>query len=100
MNATIPKDFCPDAACAAWPQVGAPPASYRSRAAMQCVTSAQSPARDPQDLLLAVETTQLRRGGSQVDSGAAKSLKVALAQSGPKSMRRSSPRDLDGRYRR
>ena len=35
-----------------------------------------------------------------VDSGAAKTLKVAPAQSGPKSVRRSSPRDLDGRYRR
>ena len=41
-----------------------------------------------------------RNGGSQVDSEAAKSLKVAPAQSGPKSMRRSSPQDLYARYRR
>ena len=59
-----------------------------------------APARDPEDLLLAPETTQLRSGGLRVDSEAAKLLKVAPAQSGPKSMRRSSPRDLDGRYRR
>ena len=50
--------------------------------------------------LLAREMTPLCSKGLWVDSEAAKLLKVALAQSGPKSMRRSSPRDLGGRYRR
>ena len=45
-------------------------------------------------------TREMHEPGLHVDSEAAKSLKVAPAQSGPKSMRRSSPRDLDGRYRR
>ena len=50
--------------------------------------------------LLAREMQRVCSRGLRVDSGAAKSLKVAPAQSGSKSMRRSSPRDLDGRYRR
>ena len=87
-------------ACAVWAKVGAPLASYGPRAAIDCVTSAQLLARDPQDLLLTPETTQLHSGGLWVDSEAAKSLKVAPAQSGSKSMRRSSPRDLYARYRR
>jgi len=50
--------------------------------------------------LLAREMPRVCSRGVRVDSEAAKKLKVALEQSGPKSMRRSSPRDLDGRYRR
>ena len=63
-----------------------------SRAGAQGVTSKSK--------LLAREMPQACSRGLRVDSEAAKLLKVALAQSGPKSMRRSSPRDLDGRYRR
>jgi len=44
--------------------------------------------------LLAREMPRVCSRGLRVDSEAAKSLKVALAQSGSKSMRRSSPRDL------
>ena len=44
--------------------------------------------------LLAREMPRVCSRGLRVDSEAAKSLKVAPAQSGPKSMRRSSPRDL------
>ena len=50
--------------------------------------------------LLAREMPRVCSRGLRVDSEAAKLLKVALEQSGSKSMRRSSPRDLDGRYRR
>ena len=50
--------------------------------------------------LLAREMPRVCSRGLRVDSEAAKLLKVALAQSGPKSMRRRPPRDLDGRYRR
>ena len=50
--------------------------------------------------LLAREMPRVCSRGLRVDSEAAKLLKVALAQSGSKSVRRSSPRDLDGRYRR
>ena len=50
--------------------------------------------------LLALELLRVCSRGLRVNSEAAKSLKVAPAQSGPKSMRRSSPRDLGGRYRR
>ena len=50
--------------------------------------------------LLARERPRVCSRGLRVDSGAAKSLKVARAQSGPKSVRRSSPRGLHGRYRR
>ena len=50
--------------------------------------------------LLAREMPRVCSRGLRVDSEAAKSLKVAPAQSGSKSMRRSSPRDLEGRYRR
>ena len=50
--------------------------------------------------LLAREMPRVCSRGLRVDSEAAKSLKVAPAQSGSKSMRRSSPRDLDGRCRR
>ena len=81
-------------------RLDAPLASYGSRATMQCVTSAQHPARDLQVEASGLEKTQLRTGGSRIDSEAAKLLKVALAQSGPKSVRRSSPWDLGGRYRR
>ena len=35
-----------------------------------------------------------------VDFEAVKSLQVARVQAGPKSMRRSPPQDMDGRYRR
>ena len=44
--------------------------------------------------LLAREMPDLHTGGLRADSEAAKSLKVAPAQSGSKSMRRGSPRDL------
>ena len=44
--------------------------------------------------LLAREMPRVCGGGLRVDSEAAKSLKVAPAQSGSKSMRRSSSRDL------
>ena len=44
--------------------------------------------------LLAREMPRVCSTGLRVDSEAAKSLKVAPAQSGSKSMRRSSPRDL------
>ena len=50
--------------------------------------------------LLAREMPRVCSTGLRVASEAAKSLKVAPAQSGSKSMRRSSPRGLDGRYRR
>ena len=50
--------------------------------------------------LLAREMPRVCSRGLWVDSEAAKSLQVAPAQPGPKSVRRSSPRDLDGRYRR
>jgi len=50
--------------------------------------------------LLAREMPRVCSRGLWVDSGEAKSLKVAPAQSGSKSVRRSSPRDLEGRYRR
>ena len=50
--------------------------------------------------LLAREMPRVCSRGLRVDSEAPKSLKVAPAQSGSKSMRRSSPRDLEGRYRR
>ena len=50
--------------------------------------------------LLAREMPRVCSRGLRADSGAAKSLKVAPAQSGSKSMRRSSPRDLYARYRR
>ena len=50
--------------------------------------------------LLALEMLRVCSRGLRVNSEAAKSLKVAPAQSGSKSMRRSSPRDLYGRYRR
>ena len=50
--------------------------------------------------LLAREMPRVCSRGLRVDSEAAKSLKVAPAQSGSKSVRRSSPRDLYGRYRR
>ena len=50
--------------------------------------------------LLAREMPRVCSRGLRVDSEAAKSLKVAPAQSGSKSMRRSSPRDLYARYRR
>ena len=44
--------------------------------------------------LLARQMPRVCSRGLRVDSEAAKSLKVAPAQSGPKSVRRSSPRDL------
>ena len=50
--------------------------------------------------LLAREMPRVCSRGLRADSGAAKSLKVAPAQSGSKSMRRSSPRDLYARYKR
>ena len=50
--------------------------------------------------LLAREMPRECSRGLRVDSEAAKSLKVAPAQSGSKSVRRRPPRDLDGRYRR
>jgi len=50
--------------------------------------------------LLAREMPRVCSRGLRADSEATKSLKVASAQSGPKSMRRSSPRDLYVRYRR
>ena len=50
--------------------------------------------------LLAREMPRVCGRGLRVESEAAKSLKAASAQSGSKSVRRSSPRDLDGRYRR
>ena len=50
--------------------------------------------------LLAREMPRVCSRGLRTDSEAAKLLKVALAQSGPKSMRRRPPRGLDGRHRR
>jgi len=87
-------------ACAVWAQVDAPELSSGPVGEVQEVSRLGAQGVTSKSKLLALETTQLRSGGLRVDSEAAKLLKVAPAQSGPKSMRRSSPRDLDGRYRR
>ena len=90
----------PGRTCAAWPQVDAPELSSGPVWEIQEVSRAGAEGVTSKSKLLAREMPRVCSGGLRVDSGAAKLLKVAPAQSGPKSMRRSSPRDLYGRYRR
>jgi len=87
-------------ACAVWLKVGAPELSSGPVGALQGVSRLGAQGVTTKSKLLAREMPRVCSRGLRVDSGAAKLLKVAPAQSGSKSMRRSSPRDLDGRYRR
>ena len=84
-------------ACAVWLKVGAPEISSGPGWEIQEVSRVGAQGVTSKSKLLAREMPDLHTGGLRVDSEAAKSLKVAPAQSGSKSMRRSSPRDLDGR---
>ena len=86
--------------CAVWVKVGAPELSSRPVGEIEEVSRAGAQGVTSKSKLLAREMPRECSRGLRVDSEAAKSLKVAPAQSGSKSMRRSSPRDLDGRYRR
>ena len=87
-------------ACAVWAQVDAPELSSGPMWEIQEVSRVGAQGVTSKSKLLAREMPRVCSRGLRVDSEAAKLLKVAPAQSGPKSTRRSSPRDLDGRYRR
>ena len=87
-------------ASAVWPQVDAPELSSGPGWEIQEVSRVGAQGVTSKSKLLARETPRVCSRGLRVDSGAAKSLQVALAQPGPKSMRRSSPRGLYARYRR
>ena len=87
-------------ACAVWVQVDAPELSSGPGWEIQEVSRVGAQRVTSKSKLLAREMPRVCSRGLRVDSEAAKKLKVALEQSGPKSVRRSSPRDLDGRYRR
>ena len=81
-------------ACAVWAKVDAPELSSGPGWEIQEVSRVGAQGVTSKSKLLAREMPRVCSRGLWVDSGAAKSLKVAPAQSGPKSMRRSSPRDL------
>ena len=81
-------------------KVDAPEASSGPGCEIQEVSRVGAQGVTSKSKLLAQEMPRVCSRGLRVDSEAAKSLKVAPAQSGSKSMRRSSPRDLEGRYRR
>ena len=87
-------------ACAVWLKVDAPELSSGPICEIQEVSRVGAQRVTSKSKLLAREMPRVCSRGLWVDSGAAKSLNVALEQSGSKSMRRSSPRDLGGRYRR
>ena len=93
-------DIAQARACAAWLQVDAPELSSGPIDEVQEVSRVGAQGVTSKSKLLAREMPRLCSRGLRVNSEAAKSLKVAPAQSGPKSMRRSSPRDLHERYRR
>jgi len=87
-------------ACAVWVKVDAPELSSGPVGEIEEVSRVGAQGVTSKSKLLAPEMPRLCSRGLRANSEAAKSLKVAPAQSGPKSMRRSSPRGLDGRYRR
>merc|ERR1712093_952469 len=93
-------EVAPGRACAVWLQVGAPELSSGPIGEIQEVSRVGAQGVTSKSKLLAREMPRVCSRGSRVDSGAAKSLQVAPAQPGPKSMRRSSPRDMYARYRR
>merc|ERR1711969_218739 len=87
-------------ACAVWLKVDTPKLSSGPGWEIQEVSRVGAQRVTSKSKLLAREMPRVCSRGLRVDSGAAKSIQVAPAQPGSKSMRRSSPRDLNGRYRR
>ena len=81
-------------ACAVWLKVDAPELSSGPVGEIQEVSRVGAQGVTSKSKLLAREMPRVCSRGLRVDSEAAKSLKVAPAQSGSKSVRRSSPRDL------
>ena len=84
----------PGRTCAVWLQVGVPELSSGHIGEIREVSRVGAQGVTSKSKLLAREMPRVCGGGLRVDSEAAKSLKVAPAQSGSKSTRRSSPRDL------
>ena len=93
-------EIAPGRTCAAWAQVDAPELSSGPGCEIQEVSRVGAQRVTSKSKLLAREMPRVCSRGLRVDPGAAKSLQVAPAQPGSKSMRRSSPRHLDGRCRR
>ena len=81
-------------ACAVWLKVDAPELSSGPGWEIQEVSRVGAQGVTSKSKLLAREMPRVCSRGLRVDSGAAKLLQVAPAQPGPKSVRRSSPRDL------
>ena len=86
--------------CGGWVKIDASKVPSTPRDKVQEVSRLAAQGVTSKSKLLAREMPRVCSRGLRVDSEAAKSLKVAPAQSGSKSMRRSSPRDLYARYRR
>ena len=84
-------------ACAVWAQVDAPELSSGPMWEIQEVSRVGAQGVTSKSKLLAPETIQLRSGGSQVDSEAAKLIKVAPALPGPKPVLRGPLRCLERR---
>ena len=80
--------------CGGWVKVDACKVPSTSRVKIWKVSRLGAQRVTAKSKLLARQMPRVCSGGLRVDSEAAKSLKVAPAQSGSKSMRRSSPRDL------
>ena len=87
-------EIAPGRICAAWAKVGAPELSSGPGWEIQEVSRVGAQGVTSKSKLLAREMPRVCSRGLWVDSEAAKSLKVAPAQPGSKSMRLSSSVDL------
>ena len=86
-------EIAPGRTCAAWVKVDAPELSSGPVGEIQEVSRPGAQGVTSKSKRLARQMPRVCSRGLRVDSEAAKSLKVAPAQSGSKSVRRSSPRD-------
>ena len=87
-------------ACAVWLKVGAPELSSGPVGEIQEVSRLGAQGVTSKSKRLAREMPRVRSRGLRVDSGESLRRKVVVRGQAAKSMRRSSPRDLNGRYRR
>ena len=93
-------EIAPGRTCAAWVQVGAPELSSGPGWEIQEVSRVGAQGVTSKSQLLAREMPRVCSRGLWADRGKIVGGRVAARGQAAKSMRRSSPRDLDGRYRR